>query len=78
MERLTATYTREFISDWTGFDYGEEFVNADAVRAYFTESNLRRVYAEQGWDEDPYPTDDLVLRTCADFVILNGWHMVGR
>ena len=60
--------TRQYISEATAFDAGEEFTDADDVRAYFTRENLMRMF-----DECPY--SDAELEDMASVVIDNRWHM---
>lgn len=60
--------TRQYISEATAFDAGEEFTDAEAVRAYFTRENLVMMF-----DECPY--SDAELEDMASTVIDHRWHM---
>ena len=66
--------SRQEISDATGFDEGDEFADADAVRKYFTDEGLHEIMGcgrlYSGPDQD-------ILDMMANEVIENGWHMVG-
>ena len=64
--------TREEISEQTGFDNGDEFLNEQEVRDYFQLANLReRVYSGGGQGEMLTQRD---LDLMADEVVSNRWH----
>lgn len=60
--------TRQYISDATGFDHGDEFTSEEQVREYFTVDNMRAMFGECAYTQDE-------LDEMADAVIHNGWHM---
>jgi hypothetical protein len=61
-------YTREYISEATGFDSGDEFTSEEQVREYFSPEEQRAM-----WGDDAI-TDADVLAEMADAVIEERWH----
>lgn len=74
------TFTREQISDRTGFDNEMRFDNADEVRAYFTIDALVQMGLTPDFDAEDFDADDFAydLSMMADEVIEHGWHMIGE
>jgi len=62
---------RQFISEHTAFDQGDEFKSEDQVRAYFTVENIAEFYDD---GVCPFAQDELDIM--AEAVIANRWHMV--
>ena len=62
-------WSRDRISEATGFDRGDLFRSVEQVRDYFSVENMRNMFGEC-----PYTQDE--LHAMAEAVIANRWHMV--
>ena len=65
------------ISEYTGFDQGEEFRSAEQVRAYFTVKNLADLGlggSDEGSERDNHALTQDELDAMAETVISNRWH----
>ena len=60
--------TREFISEQTAFDAGDEFASIGEVRDYFTEDNMRAMFGVH------CECNQADLDEMAEAIISNEWH----
>lgn len=70
-DRIKRYYTRQEISEATGFENGEYFENADEVRAYFRVEVLSGLFGDAEWDIPQEVLDDMAVD-----VIDNWWHIL--
>lgn len=60
--------TFSFISEQTGFDFGEKWATAEEIRDYFTLDNMCSMFGEN------CDVSDETMKEMADAVISNRWH----
>ena len=68
-------FTRTEITEKTGFDNGECFVDTSEVREYFTVENMKQIYGGNLSHDFPELCDQSILDEMAETVISNKWHI---
>jgi len=71
-------FTRQEISDATGFDHGEPFESADELRDYFTVKNMTEMYGGNLATDHPELCDQNILDDMCEIVLYNQWHYTGK
>jgi hypothetical protein len=66
---------RKEISEKTGFDSGDRFLNENEVRDYFTVTSMEQMFGDDLEASFPELADQDILNEMAETVINNRWHM---